>query len=447
MKKSRQHIYPAQSTQLKLALSLAFFFLLAWPIFAQGELYNQKVNMGATHLVEGEYAKAAKCYSDAFQLINSRGYLVDRLNAARAWAMAGNQDSAYFNLFLMVEKFQYSNLEELSTDKYLQPMHSDARWPTLYERVEKNANSYPNMVLNGRRFFNAGKYAEAAKSYSDAFQASGGQGSIHDRLNAARAWVKVGALDSAYFNLFRITELAIDNFQAEHVYKGFLEALNTDKYLEPMHSDTRWPDLLERANAKMPRMPELAAQLLKVLEQDQSLRLKTDSIERQYGGNSAELKRHWEFIMMQDSINLEFVTGILDRYGWLGTKAVGWAGSEAIFLVVQHADLPVQEKYLPMMREAVITGNAKASLLAHLEDRVLTRSGKKQRYGTQFTRDPETNETLFYPIEDVDNVDKRRNLVGLGPLAEYAEYFGGFKWDAEAIEKNKKMLPRVKKQK
>ena len=308
-------------------------------------------------------------------------------------------------------------------------------------------NFYSQKVREGKQLIAAGEYTEAAKCYSDAFQSAGWRGSILDRLNAARAWAMAGKLDSAYFNLFKIAEQgSVDNFEASNAYKYIWEVLNTDEYLQPMRSDARWPDLCDRVKANMPSMPELAKTLEEVLTQDQSGRSKIDPIRAQFGPNSAEMTSLWELIQMQDSINRGIVTGVLEKYGWLGKKEVGWTGSKAIFLVVQHAPLFVQEKYLPMMREAVKAGNALGSDLALLEDRVLTRNGKKQIYGSQVTRDTTTNEVHFCPIEDVDNVDHRRALVGLGPLSEYANHFGII-WNAEAIEKNKKMLPGLPEKK
>src|SRR5690606_20346939 len=103
------------------------------------------------------------------------GYLPDRLNAARAWAMAGVLDSAFFNLIRIAEKLDYGNQEELHSDRYFHSMRSDGRWSVLSERVEKNSYSYPNKVLEGATLYNRGKYPEAAKCYSDAFRAIGWQ--------------------------------------------------------------------------------------------------------------------------------------------------------------------------------------------------------------------------------------------------------------------------------
>ena len=75
------------------------------------------------------------------------------------------------------------------------------------------------------------------------------------------------------------------------------------------------------------------------------------------------------------------------------------------------------------MREAVGKGKAKTQDLALLEDRILTTQGKEQIYGSQLRRN-EQGKYEFFPIMDEVNVNKRRASVGLGPLEEYAKYFG-----------------------
>jgi hypothetical protein len=95
-----------------------------------------------------------------------------------------------------------------------------------------------------------------------------------------------------------------------------------------------------------------------------------------------------------------------------------------VFLVIQHADLATQERYLPIMREAVKNGKALASDLALLEDRVLTRNGKPQIYGSQLQENHTTGKYEFAPIQDAANVNKRRASVGLPPLEDYAKMMG-----------------------
>jgi hypothetical protein len=46
---------------------------------------------------------------------------------------------------------------------------------------------------------------------------------------------------------------------------------------------------------------------------------------------------------------------------------------------------------------------------------------KKQIYGTQIYRNQKTGTYFIAPIEDEVNVDKRRSLIGLEPIAEYVK--------------------------
>ena len=87
-----------------------------------------------------------------------------------------------------------------------------------------------------------------------------------------------------------------------------------------------------------------------------------------------------------------------------------------------------------MFREAVKKGNSQESDLALMEDRVLLAQGEKQIYGSQIGIDMKTNEYLLSPMIDPDNVDKRREEVGLIPLAEYLNHFDLI-WNIEKFKK------------
>lgn len=211
-----------------------------------------------------------------------------------------------------------------------------------------------------------------------------------------------------------------------------------------MHSDNRWKPLLEKikenkdiaeANLNKP----LVATLDSIYVEDQKYRQQIDGIEKRYGWESTEMQDHWKIISQKDSINLIKVKAILDQHGWLGADVVGGQGNSTLFLVIQHADQATQEKYLPMMREAVKNGKAQGSSLALLEDRVALGQGKRQIYGSQIGRDPETQIYFISPLEDPDNVDKRRAEVGLQSLADYASRWQ-ITWD---VEQYKKDLPQI----
>lgn len=127
---------------------------------------------------------------------------------------------------------------------------------------------------------------------------------------------------------------------------------------------------------------------------------------------------------LQDSLDLVRVTAIIDSAGWLGPDDVGAKASQALFLVLQHADAKprVQETYLPEMRLAVKEGKARPDELAMFEDRVAVNTGKPQIYGSQIGW--KNDKPFIKPMEDEAHVNERRAAVGLEPLEEYAERFG-----------------------
>jgi len=183
----------------------------------------------------------------------------------------------------------------------------------------------------------------------------------------------------------------------------------------------------------------LVRQLTFIAIDDQTYRGQLEAIQSKYGGKSKELQDLGKIMKETDSINLIKVKAIIDKHGWLGSDIIGDQGNSALFLVIQHSDIATQEKYLPLMRDAVKNGKAKASSLALLEDRVALRQGKNQIYGSQVVWDMKTNEHYLMPLDDPENVDKRRSQVGLPPLAIYLSTWQ-MKWD---IKQYKKDLPKV----
>ncbi len=102
-------------------------------------------------------------------------------------------------------------------------------------------------------------------------------------------------------------------------------------------------------------------------------------------------------------------------------------------MVIQHADLATQEKYLPLLQASVEKGESKPSDLALLEDRILMRNNKPQKYGSQVITNNKTGKR-FYEIENPEYVNQRRKSVGLIPIEEYAKLFG-IEWTIEQKEK------------
>ena len=164
--------------------------------------------------------------------------------------------------------------------------------------------------------------------------------------------------------------------------------------------------------------PALRLELLKRAEQDQLIRneLISKGVEHPDDAILARMRTI-------DASNKKRVRAIVRHYGWPTPELVGRDGTEATFLLVQHADLALQKEMLPLVKKAYRKGWLQGQSYALLLDRVLVGEGKPQIYGTQAKRFEEWKgqEPVLEPIEDEANVDKRRAEVGLFPLSEYRE--------------------------
>ncbi len=171
----------------------------------------------------------------------------------------------------------------------------------------------------------------------------------------------------------------------------------------------------------------LKAQLEKIYETDQGVRRKIGPAQEKYGNDSPEMQALWKEMIAVDEENRKAVIAIIEEHGWPGTSMVGPQASSAAFLVIQHIpqeEKETMEKYLPLLREAAAKGEAEKSHLALMEDRVLMYNGQPQLYGSQLRMNNNTGKYELYTIEDEANVDKRREEMGLEPLADYMKRYG-----------------------
>lgn len=294
---------------------------------------------------------------------------------------------------------------------------------------------YNVLVKQADELYKNKQYLESAQKYSAAFWTNEGKAYPGHRYDAACSWALANVADSAFYHLFRLAETASK-------YKNY-EHITTDADLKSLYKDERWDKLLLIVKQNKDEFEKdfdkpLVALLDSIHKEDQQYRKQIDEITEKFGRESKEMKALWDTIHVVDSVNLSIISKILDERGWLGSKVVGPSGNMTLFLVIQHSDSATQVKYLPMMRDAVKNGNASASSLALLEDRVALKQGRKQIYGSQIGTDNKTGISFVQDLEDPDNVDKRRAEVGLSPLADYVKQWN-IVWDVEEYKKSKKI--------
>lgn len=244
---------------------------------------------------------------------------------------------------------------------------------------------------------------------------------------------------------FEWLNLAIDNGYENITY------LQNERDLEFLHVKKEWKKAIDKLQKKLDIIEvnydkPLQKELLAIYVDDQEIRKDFMKIYIEKGSGHKLVDSIGKIMIYKDSLNLIKISKILDEKGWVGKDVVGAQANETLYLVIQHSPLQYQQKYLPMMREAVKKGNANSRNLAYLEDRIALREGKRQIYGSQIAINSITGKSHISPLQDPDNVDKRRAEVGLGPIANYAKK-NGLVWDVEAYKKELPELEKIERQK
>jgi hypothetical protein len=288
--------------------------------------------------------------------------------------------------------------------------------------------SYNDLIKQAFSYYQTKDYKKSLDLYEHAFKIE--QINYSDLYNAACSAALAGKTETA-FNLLNLS-----------IQKGWtnINHLKEDADLTALHNYKDWKITLKTLQKKVDKIEAnydkpLQKELLQIFKDDQNIRRQYIDSSKIYGYNNSIVDSLANVMIFNDSVDLDKVTKILDTKGWVGKDKVGEKANSTLFLVIQHADIKTQHKYLPMMREAVKKGNASASSLALLEDRVALREGKKQIYGSQIGRNPKTNENYLLPLEDPDNVDRRRTQVGLDSLSDYVKHWNII-WNVEDYKKN-----------
>lgn len=302
---------------------------------------------------------------------------------------------------------------------------------------QKDMTEYKTYIQKADSLYDAKDFKKSAIEYQKAFDSNNGKGFPNDRYNAACSFALAGETEKAFYHLLYCST------HPRIKYKNYSH-ITTDTDLNSLHENVLWEKLISEIKANKDEYEkDLDKPLITILDSiyqsDQGYRRQIGEIEEKYGRESNEMKAHWKLINETDSINLIKIKNILDERGWLSPKIIGNKGNSTLFLVIQHSDLETQLKYLPMMREAVKVGNARASSLALLEDRVALRQGKRQIYGSQIGRDQETGNYYVSPLIEPEKVNKRRADVGLGTIEDYIKNWG-MTWD---LEKHKEQTKKI----
>lgn len=217
-----------------------------------------------------------------------------------------------------------------------------------------------------------------------------------------------------------------------------VQALNDPDFYF-LTKDKRWGELedklVERVEAKFGKYEdiELSKELWKMKITDQAFYYHLEVADKLTERNPIVSSAIWELKHQLNQKNVNRIEEIIAEQGWPKKSVIKGSAASTVFLVIQHADIDIQEKYLPLMKAAADEGEASWSSLALLIDRVNLRQGKEQIYGSQVYREDDGS---FYvkDLKDPEYVNQRRAKVGLGPIQDYVGRWG-VEWTIEQKEK------------
>ena len=125
-----------------------------------------------------------------------------------------------------------------------------------------------------------------------------------------------------------------------------------------------------------------------------------DSLIKVYGAESKEAQAYHEIYKKNHMVNEEKILSLLDNFGWPKKENIGEQGNLTICNVLQHSDQEIREKYLPLMKSAVLDGQLHPRFLVRAQDRLATDKGDLQVYGGQMKYYPETKSFNLWPVYD-----------------------------------------------
>ncbi|QES89706.1 DUF6624 domain-containing protein [Rhizosphaericola mali] len=282
--------------------------------------------------------------------------------------------------------------------------------------------------------YSEGKYKEALLAYSETFS-NYPLDSVDPTsfYKAAEDACKLNELDSAIKYL---------GFYAEMCKVPQLTIMRLNVNFKKLHSFIQWPEfekLLQQKDDSIAQLNHynlaLRHQLDEMWYDDQHYRYLV-TFDSSIIEDSKKVDSLWTLADISDSINIMRLKKLLDQYGWLTKKQVGDV-SFVQWMIIQHSDKSIIDKYLPLLKKQAEKGEVKKADVALTIDRANIYAGKKQIYGSQITyADKDKGRPAYIaPLEDPDNVDARRAKMDLEPIAKYAKSKGIY-WDLEAYKRN-----------
>ena len=278
--------------------------------------------------------------------------------------------------------------------------------------IAQYSREYVELTTKADSLFMVGEYEASSETFGKALEMKDFIQPIH-LYNGACAAALAGDMETVFCRLY--TKL-------EREKEWYSDNITNDDDLISLHDDNRWQILIDSINLRKHRIEAnfdkpLRRRLQMIMKTDQEVRIVfLAAHNRQPHDSIAEAEALHE-MQRVDKLNQEQICKILDSRGFVGSDKVGDAVG-TFWAVIQHSDVNIQKKYLPLFREAAQRGDIAKESVAMMEDRINMFEGKPQRYGSQIEEDEHGNPRL-YKLLDESKVDEWRSEMGMEPLKDY----------------------------
>ncbi|USQ93705.1 DUF6624 domain-containing protein [Caulobacter sp. RL271] len=136
-------------------------------------------------------------------------------------------------------------------------------------------------------------------------------------------------------------------------------------------------------------------------------------------------KAMWAPIKEIDAENQKALLAMTPPEGWFLKSRYGARASQAAFNIVQHSDLSLWRRFVPVLEPLVTTGEVEGQSYGLMYDRLAINEGRPQRYGSQMTC--KDGKYVVDRLEAPEQVDARRKAMGFPQtLAEYEAIFAQY---------------------
>ncbi len=271
---------------------------------------------------------------------------------------------------------------------------------------------YAELTMQADSLFMSGEYKAASETFGKALQMTEFVQPQH-RYNGACAAALANDPETAFNRLYTKLNQEKD---------WYSDNIANDDDLISLHDDSRWQILIDSLNLRKHRIEAnfdkpLRRRLQMIMKTDQEVRIAFLAAHNHQPHDSIAEAKALHEMQRVDKLNQEQICKILDSRGFVGSDKVGDAVG-TFWAVIQHSDVNIQKKYLPLFQEATQRGDIAKEGIAMMEDRINMFEGKPQRYGSQIEEDEHGNRKL-YQLLDTSKVDEWRSEMGMEPLDDY----------------------------